>query len=449
MVQIYIVNNDDKYEMDNINVFSSIYNLKQKFKNTYNKRIKINNIKTNKELLNKIKNNDFYFTYKGQRLEDDKTLYQYNIKNSEMININYTLPGGSIGSTLSGGMTFIESLIGLLIFYITLSSGFISFIAKIYGYSLMIVLEKLLNFIYWFFGENVIKKSSINSSLKFIENLVIYLAIAGYVYVYTYYQSNITFNKIFFESKCKSLKNAKTIALITTTIFVMLYIMIQIPEFILDFFAKITSFISSKTSNKFKIFSNVINKSTELGKEGFESVKFVGLYMLPVFGNTFEYYHRLLQTIFKGVNTVRKKLTTQNAESGKKRIIDCKKDDVISILASDQDFINMLNKSNGIKAGQAIKFYRFLLDVSKESYDDIISDKKISDEDRYQKLTIKFIYYMICNLLKLVSFFSDSLDYIGSSTDIINMIMSSSISGSISSFIHFVSVLIAGIISLF
>jgi hypothetical protein len=448
MVQIYIVNNDDKYELDNINVFSSIYNLKQKFKNTYNKRIKNNNIKTNKELLNKIKNNEFYFTYKGQRLDDDKTLYQYNIKNSEMININYTLPGGSIGSGISSIMIFIISLVVILLFYGFLSSGFISFFAKMYGYSVSILLEKIFQFVYWFFGGKMTDKSSPNVIIKFIENIIILLSIGGFVYVSLYFINNLTFNRIFFEKQCDSLKNAKKVSKISTIVFLIIYFLIQVPDFFFNIFIKITSFISSKLSNKFYIFSKTIEESTTSGKKAYDTLKYLGLFMIPIFGIMLEDYHMILSSIFNGVNTVRNKFSIYNTETGKKRIVDCKKDKIASILNNNTNFKDMLIDYD-INPSNITKYLDNISNIDKNTYDNIISNKNLSNNDRKTKLGIKFIYYMICNILKLTSIFTRALDSIGSSTDIINMIMSSSISGSIASIINIFSVLFLGITSFF
>lgn len=445
MVQVYIVNNDDNYELDNINIFSSIYNLKQKFKNTYSKKIKIN---SNKNLLNKIKNNEFYLTYKGQRLDDDKTLYQYNIKNSSIIDINYSLPGGNTGSTISSIMMFFISLSVILLFYGFMSSGLISFFAKIYGYSISILLEKIFDFIYWFFGGKLTKDSSTNSLIKFIENIIIFLSIGGFVYVFTFFMNNLTFNRIFFEDKCKSLKNAKNVSKITTLIFLIIYFIVQTPDFFLDILIKISSFISSKISNKFYIFSKTIEESTKTGKKTYDTLKYLGLFMIPIFGVILEDYHMILSYIFNGVNTVRNKLSIYDTKTGKKRIIDCKKDNISSLLNSDTNFRDMLVDYD-INPSNISKYLDNIKNIDKISYDDILSNTSMSNNDRKTKLGVKFVYYMICNLLKLTSILTRSLDSIGSSTDIIDMIMSSSISGSIASFINVLSVVFVGIMSIF
>ena len=453
MVQIYIVNNDDKYELDNINVFSSIYNLKQTFKNTYNKRIKNNNIKTNKELSNKIKNNEFYFTYKRQRLEDDKTLYQYNIKNSSMIDINYLLPGGNVGSSISSVMMFFISLSAILLFYGFMCSGLISFFAKLYGYAVSVVIEKIFEFIYWFFGGKMTKESSSNSIINFFENIVIFLSIGLFLYISLFFVNNLTFSNIFFQNKCESLKNANRVSKITTITFLIIYFLLQIGDFILNIMVKITSYISSKTSKKIHLFSKFMEESTRAGKKAYNTLKYSGLFLIPFVGTSLQNYHIILSSFFNTINDAREKLSIENNNNKgiyKKRLIDCEKDKdkFASILNNNENFKELVARYQ-IKEANIKKYLNKETNMDKISYDDIISNNTLSNDERKSKLGIKFIYYIICNMLKIFSMITRSFDTIGSSTDIIDMIMSSSISGSIASFINFLSVLFVAIISIF
>jgi len=442
MVQIYIVNNDDKYELDNINVFSSIYNLKQKFKNTYNKRIKNNNIKTNKELLNKIKNNEFYFTYKGQRLDDDKTLYQYNIKNSSMIDINYLLPGGKKGMNISSFIKFFFYLFLIIFFYMMMSSGLISFFAKIYGYSVAIILEKTFEFIFWFFGKKIEKNSSLNILLKFIENIIIFFSLGIFIYIFIFF-INYVITDIFLN-KCKSLKNSKIVSRISIIVFFIFYILFQLPNFLLKGTEFILDTISSKTKAGFlylslKSFRNILEKL----RNTFNTFKYKLLIIMP-FGKGMGLYYEFLNSIFKSIDDIRDKISVYDNKDGKKRIIDCKKDenDILKILKNNKDFRNVINQLNLTDSSNIEKYYKYILDVKNKSYNNILYNDDVSNDEKKINLSVKLGYYLVCNILKLSSIFTRSLDTIGSSSDIVDMIMTSSISGSLTLIVNTIGTLI-------
>jgi hypothetical protein len=102
--------------------------------------IKADIIEKNKKLQNK----SFYFKYKTNILEDNKTLYEYHIKKSDKLEIVFKSEGG----TLAKGLLIFIWVMVFLFYFFTLLLGFMPFIAFIIPNILIKGLLKIVDFFY-------------------------------------------------------------------------------------------------------------------------------------------------------------------------------------------------------------------------------------------------------------------------------------------------------------
>lgn len=213
-----------KYNIKNIYLsVSPSYNI-EKIKDLIN--IKINN---------KYKKYNLYFL--GKKLDNNKTLYDYNIENNSILNLNFDLKGGN-NIILGIFFTLLLLIWIFLIFPLILCSGSLQFIGGIIEYIIYIVVSSLLKI-----TGNIVKGKPINALSRTIVFLLKIFKISFY-YLFLYTVFGLTFLFLNYilnifkpdnedERWCSKAGNVKLATTVLTIFYIVFYLIYEIPDGVL------------------------------------------------------------------------------------------------------------------------------------------------------------------------------------------------------------------------
>jgi len=163
-------NINKKLVIDNIKLVSSVYTLKQSINN---------------ELYSLQNTNEYFLSYNGIKLNDNKPLIEYGIKDNSNISLHYNLNGGGfISDILSSILPYVLLILAFLVYALLLASGFLALISKIYGYSTTLLSKTFIDYVLYFFG---IKSDKMNTVYSLITSIMKYLSLGLLIFILTYY----------------------------------------------------------------------------------------------------------------------------------------------------------------------------------------------------------------------------------------------------------------------
>ena len=215
--------------------------------------IKIDIIEKNKKLQNK----SFYFKYKTNILEDNKTLYEYHIKKSDKLEIVFKSEGG----TLAKGLLIFIWVMVFLFYFFTLLMGFMPFIAFIIPNILIKGLLKIVDFFYELTNPN----NFMNSVLYFLKAYMIpfmnfifeYFGLFIFVYILTFFCLYHIYFYAKKENVCAAYNTTRVVSLLTSILTVIFYFIANIASV----FRTLASFVPEIIRQP---FINIANKISGL-----------------------------------------------------------------------------------------------------------------------------------------------------------------------------------------
>lgn len=416
-------NINKKLVIDNIKLVSSVYTLKQA----------INNELELSSLQNK---NEYFLSYNGIKLNDDKPLIEYGIKDNSDIALHYNLNGGkskSLTSLITGFISdYILYIIFIFIFFVylfLLASGFIALLAKLYGYSTSILVKYILGLIYSFFGKKIDDSNNILNVVNLIHYIFKYLSLALLIFISTYYVVYLLYYTFTSKSEKKSVLYSWSIARGVTFVFLFFYLLYRIPDIIVE--------MTIPLVDRLKKPYSFIRTPLILGKKSFDDIKYLPIYFI------FGFYFMFLNESSKAYKELKLNLTNNNG-----KLYECPKDNDIDSMLN-----NMINNTTNKKVNRnnekininnitnkVIKKQKAL--IIKKYFDQLLIMLNIDKNDPIDQIYIKISEYLFCNALKIFSIFDKAMISIGSTETIQDIIMSSSVSG----FFSIISLIIALIV---
>ena len=426
-------NINKKLVIDNIKLVSSVYTLKQSINN---------------ELYSLQNTNEYFLSYNGIKLNDNKPLIEYGIKDNSNISLHYNLNGGGfISDILSSILPYVLLILAFLVYALLLASGFLALISKIYGYSTTLLIKTFIDYVLYFFG---IKSDKMNTVYSLITSIMKYLSLGLLIFILTYYLVYFLYYMISSSGEKKRVLYSWSISRGVTMVYLFFYLLYRIPDIFVD---SILPFV-----NKLNKPYNFIKAPIIVGKRSFDDIKFTPLY--PLFG----FYYQLIGKILNSYKIFRKYLTTDKGLYYK-----CGKDnDITQLIVSTIDNIDIskfkydmekvTNKTISIKNMDKIpgidkmnkdniknvipKMSDLDSKTIKNYFDDLLTLLGIDKNDPIDQLYIKAIKYIICQLLDIYSIFDKSIKNIGSIHEIEDMILSSSVAGSFALFSLFLALIV-------
>jgi len=244
--------------------------------------IKADIIEKNKKLQNK----SFYFKYKTNILEDNKTLYEYNIKKSDKLEIIFKSEGG----TLAKGLLIFIWVMVFLFYFFTLILGFMPFIAFIIPNILIKGLLKIVDFFYELTNPN----NFMNSVLYFLKAYLIpfmnfifeYFGLFIFVYILTFFCLYHIYYYAKKENVCAAYNTTRVVSLLTSILTVIFYFIANLASI----FRTLASFVPEIIRQP---FINLGNKISGL------RLIFIG--MIPYIGKPQVSMIESLSLMFKGI----------------------------------------------------------------------------------------------------------------------------------------------------
>ena len=439
-------NINKKLVIDNIKLVSSVYTLKQAINNEL-------------ELSNLQNKNEYFLIYNGIKLNDEKPLIEYGIKDNSNIKLHYNLNGGGfISDILSFILPYLLLILAFLVYALLLASGFLALISKIYGYSTTVLIKTITDYVLYFFG---VKSDKMNTVYSLITSIMKYLSLGLLIFILTYYLVYFLYYMISSKGEKKRVLYSWSISRGVTMVYLFFYLLYRIPDIFVD---SILPFV-----NKLNKPYNFIKAPIIAGKRSFDDIKFTPLY--PLFG----FYYQLIGKILNAYKVFRKYLTTDKGLYYK-----CgKNSDITQLIVSTIDNIDIskfkydmgkvTNKTISIKNMDKIPGMDKIKKVPgmdkmikdniknvipkmsdldsktiKKYFDELLTLLGIDKNDPIDQLYIKAIKYIVCQLLDIYSIFDKSIKKVGTIRDIEDMILSSSVAG----FLALISLFLALIIYL-
>jgi len=244
--------------------------------------IKADIIEKNKKLQNK----SFYFKYKTNILEDNKTLYEYHIKKSDKLEIVFKSEGGTLAKGL---LIFIWVLVFLFYFFMLLL-GFMPFIAFIIPNILIKGLLKIIDFFYDLTHPN----NFMNSVLYFLKAYMIpfmnfifeYFGLFIFGYILTFFCLYHIYYYAKKENVCAAYNTTRVVSLLTSILTVIFYFIANIASV----FRTLASFLPEIIRQP---FINLANKISRLRLIFIGKVPYIGKSQVRLIDS--------LSTMFKGI----------------------------------------------------------------------------------------------------------------------------------------------------
>ena len=430
-------NINKKLVIDNVKLVSSVYTLKQA----------INSKIINNSIYKKYKNN-YFLIYNGIKLNDDKPLIEYGIKDNSNIKLHYNLNGGGfISDILSFILPYLLLILAFLVYALLLASGFLALISKIYGYSTTVLIKTITNYVLYFFG---VKSDKMNTVYTLFTYMMKYLSLGLLIFILTYYLVYFLYYLISSKGEKKRVLYSWSISRGVTIIYLIFYLIYRLPDIIIN--------STLPMVDKLKKPFNFIKAPLILGKRSYDDIKFTPLY--PIFG----FYYQFIGKLLNSYKVFRKYLTTDNGLYYK-----CGKDnDITQLIVSTVDNIDIskfkydmgkvtnktistknidkipgMNKNDKDTIKKNIpKMTKLDSKIIKNYFDDILLILGIDKDDPIDRLYIKAIKYIVCQLLDIYSIFDKSIKKIGTIREIEDMILSSSVAGTIALISLFLALII-------
>ena len=238
---MYISLNKKNYNYT-LNKFQSIYSIKQDI---------------NKKYLTNVKLSQIILIYNNQILEDNKTPYDYKIKNTDTINIKLKeIGGGPTASDIGLLILSIFMTLFLIIFIILGVLPFLSFIfSKIFIKGFTLVLDGLrsLTSVNNFLNSFLATTKSV--VLPIISFIFYYFGILIVIFYIVFFSTYYIYNFIYHD--CRAFKASKALAMLTVMVLIMFYVMFNLPKIIKNIANTILpSFISGFISKICDIMNN-------------------------------------------------------------------------------------------------------------------------------------------------------------------------------------------------
>lgn len=241
------------------------------------------------ELISKndtLQNKSFYLKYKTNILEDNKTLYEYNIQKNDQLEIVFKSEGG----TMTKGIKILIWVIIFIIYFTFLILGFMPFVAFIIPNIIVKGLSKFVNFLYELTHPN----NFINSVLYFLKTYFIpfidfifgYAGLFIFIYVLTFFSLYHIYYYAKKEDECAAYKTTRVVSLLTSLLSVIFYFIANSFSFL----RILASFIPKVIRQPFLNAANSISRLR---------LTFVG--MTPFIGQTQVGMVDSLTTLFKGI----------------------------------------------------------------------------------------------------------------------------------------------------
>jgi len=238
----------------------------------------------------KIKNHLFYLKYKIHILEDNKTLYDYKIKNDDKLEVIYKNEGGTMAKGL---MIFIWILVFIFYFFF-LMMGFIPFIAFIIPNILIKGLYTIVDYLYGLTDPNNFMNSILYSIKTYIIPFLQFIFEYFGLFIFTYLITFFSLYHIYYYAKkqdiCAAYNSTKVVSLLTSFLIVGFYFIANMASFL----RLIASFIPRVIR---KPFYNAATAVANL------RLTFIG--MIPYIGQPQVSMVEIFAKIFKGAGYVK------------------------------------------------------------------------------------------------------------------------------------------------
>jgi hypothetical protein len=202
----------------------------------------------------KLRNKTFYLKYKTHILEDNKTLYEYKIKNNDKLEVIFKSEGG----TMAKGLLIFIWVIIFIWYFGFLFMGFMPYIAFIIPNILIKGLSTIVNFFYELTHPN----NFMNSLLYFLKTYAIpfmnfifeYFGLFIFIYLLTFFSVYHIYYYAKKEDACAAFNTTKILSLLTSFISIGLYFIANTASFM----KFIASFIPEVIRQPFINLANTI-----------------------------------------------------------------------------------------------------------------------------------------------------------------------------------------------
>jgi hypothetical protein len=180
---------------------------------------------------NKLQNKSFYFKYKTNILEDNKTLYEYKIKKEDQLEVVFKSEGG----TMAKGLAIFIWVMVFIFYFFFLAMGFMPFIAFIIPNILIKGLSTIVNYFYELTHPN----NFMNSVLYFVKTYLIpfmnfifeYFGLFIFIYILTFFSVYHIYYYAKKEDTCAAYNTTRVVSLLTSFIAIGLYFLANIASF--------------------------------------------------------------------------------------------------------------------------------------------------------------------------------------------------------------------------
>jgi hypothetical protein len=391
--------------------------------------------------------------YQGKTLQNNKSLYEYNINNNSTIETTIEQKGGS------SSISIFLYIILFFLYILFLWSGLPSIISKI----LSISLRKSMNFV----TNKLLGKGYRASFVRNIIHIIILFFTFFSIYFFIKYTVFYMSFAIFYIYKgndfCDAGETSKDIANIVTKWFISIYVFINMFNYFLD------SVIFAVGYTEPEIVQGSAIAILDVIERGWNKFKYFPVYIIPWIGNRFQILHKetppRINGLYSFLDNANKKRCSTKPEKNMKTMEDLYNSQVVYV-HKDTKYIDRITSIFGKKSntqviktrystfttmslvGSIIEYYsnEHPNDVKKQQ-DSIKTElEKYNANPTIQKyinghfvsinrniaLTISKI---ACQIIELLSEMNNDLLEMGERHQVVNMVQSSQLAGFISSFV--------------
>ena len=181
---------------------------------------------------NKLRNKLFYFRYKTNILEDNKTLFEYKIKKDDQLEVVFKSEGG----TLARGLLIFIWVMVFIFYFFFLFMGFMPFIAFIIPNILVKGLLKIVDFFYELTHPNNFMHSVLyfmkTYAIPFMNFIFEYFGLFIFIYVLTFFSVYHIYYYAKKEDKCAAYNTTRVVSLLTSIISIIFYFLANTASFL-------------------------------------------------------------------------------------------------------------------------------------------------------------------------------------------------------------------------
>lgn len=201
--------------LNNFNKFQSIYSIKEDINNNFLKK--------------SVKASQISLIYNGKILDDNKTLYHYNVKNTDSIKVNLKKKGGETAASVGLLVLGIFVTLILIVFIIIGILPFLSFLfSKIFIKGFTLILD--------FLRSLTSQNNFLNSFIATVKSIIIpvisfifyYFGLIVIIYFIVFFCIYGIYNFIYKD--CRAFKAAGMVAKVTVLFLVLFYILGNLPN---------------------------------------------------------------------------------------------------------------------------------------------------------------------------------------------------------------------------